>query len=851
MPNRLDYQPPDFTIDRVDLTFDIQAQSVAVRSLLQVRRLNPEPSLNLRLDGIDLSLDGIALNGRALDPAHWRLDAESLTLLAPPERFQLDLLSTLHPAQNLSCEGLYASGASLLTQCEAEGFRRITWFLDRPDVLARFTTTILAERAAYPVLLSNGNLLEAGLLDGDRHMVRFEDPHPKPCYLFALVAGDLAAFEGEYTTQEGRFVRLRVFTAPNETARGAHALAALKSAMRWDEEHFGLSYDLDEFNIVATHDFNMGAMENKGLNIFNASVVLADQDIATDDDLDVIEAVVAHEYFHNWTGNRVTCRDWFQLTLKEGLTVYRDQEFMASHPDGRAGAELSRLDHVERLTRLQFAEDAGALSHPIRPESYSEINNFYTLTIYEKGAEVVRLYQTLLGRDGFRRGMDLYFQRHDGQAVTCDDFRAAMADANGADLDTMARWYSQAGTPQVEIEIARTGADLALNLTQYPHGEPLPIPLRYRLLGPDGLPLGEPAMVVLNELHMRVDLGQVPAGAVVSMLRGFSAPVLLKLKRSRSDLIILALHDDDPWARADAIRTLEKNALGAHMDGQLEQADDWLGAVLEVQRLLLASDAHLGFAARLLKPLDESLLDPAEGQIKLDACAAAFDWFSARRRSELSTLAGTRLLELNARLGGPYQRHDAALRALRAVLLHLSAFSEETQQHASALLQQADNLSDRLCALKTLLRGGGSDVEQALAGFAERWKHEPLVLNKWFALQAGSPERGTPEALNLLLQHPLFTLKNPNRARSVLGVFARDNRRQFHRIDGRGYALLADAIAELDAFNPQIAARLCEPFGVCARLDDARRQTLTDTLVELRGKVSSNNVCELLAKALA
>ena len=877
MPNRLDYRAPDYTIDHVDLTFDIREREVHVRARSRLRRL-VDQACDLRLDGVELTLDGIALNGIALAPEKFALDPLGLTVRDPGAHFELDIRTTLKPHENFSCEGLYAAGLSLLTQCEAEGFRRITYFLDRPDVLARYTTTIIADRERYPILLSNGNRESSPnkpaqpslpkespptssadaepasgsriLGQDDQWMSRqtFTDPHPKPSYLFALVAGDLAALEDSFYTADGREVSLRIYTAPGETGRARHAMSSLKRAMRWDEERFGLSYDLDEFNIVATHDFNMGAMENKGLNIFNASVVLADQDIATDQDLEVIEAVVAHEYFHNWTGNRVTCRDWFQLTLKEGLTVFRDQAF--STDQSQSG--VKRIDDVERLRRLQFAEDAGALSHPIRPESYSEINNFYTMTIYEKGAEVVRLYETLLGREGFRRGMDLYFQRHDGQAVTCDDFRAAMADANGRDLSQLERWYSQAGTPTLRVALAQSGSTLTLEFQQSGRtaAQALPIPIRYRVFGLSGAPLGDEALFVLEQAAASVTI-EVNEPATVSMLRGLSAPVKLEFERDLIALKVLALNDDDPVARHDAKALLERSALLARIEGNHGLADIRLAALLEVQRVQLETLGDEAYLSRALKSLDESALDDHFAALPLDKIAAAFDWLEQARSSDLRDAALKRLLDLDSRPPALYSLDGAAARALRGVLWILLGATAQSIQSARLSLEHADNLSDRLYALKALARAGVPDIQALLEAFYTRWAHEPLVVNKWFALQGASATLGTPQDIRRLLGHAAFQLNNPNRARSLLISFARDNRRGFHRIDGAGYRLVADSIAQLDAFNPQIAARLCEPFGVCQRLDADRRGILREVLVELRAKCHSLNVLELLDKALA
>lgn len=852
---RGDYRVPAHLLERVDLAFDLDPTRTTVTSTLAVRA-NPECHASdatgmLWLDGEELELVSIALDGRALGVAEFELRDGGLAIPMPAASATLKIVNRISPAANTELMGLYVSNGNFFTQCEAEGFRRITFFPDRPDVMTRFRVTLRASRASAPVLLANGNLVEHGELADNRHFAVWEDPFAKPSYLFALVAGKFVVNEETNRRASGRDALLQVWVEAGNLDKTAHAMQSLKRAIAWDEQRYGLQLDLDRYMIVASNDFNLAAMENKGLNVFNARYVLANPNVATDTDYAAIEAIIGHEYFHNWTGNRVTCRDWFQLTLKEGLTVFRDQEFSADMALKRGSNAVNRIDDVERLMRLQFAEDAGSLSHPIRPEHYSEINNFYTLTIYEKGAEVVRLYQTLLGIDGFRRGMDLYFKRHDGQAVTCDDFRAAMADANRHDLALMERWYTQAGTPILTVSMQAIGGAVQIQLQQRSNGDPLPLPIRYRLFALDGKALSEERTHLLDSASANVVIENIAEPAVLSVLRGFSAPVILQFPRAIDALKILARCDDDPWARFDAIRTLEKTALRAHLRGDIVSAVSAINALSIVQLALLSDDADPAFAARALKSVDEGALDGDSEQLQIDSVGAALDWARERAGSTLAEAAMARLERVSLELQSPYRLQDAALRSLRSALFGLTHSQPKSRTLAHEVLATADNLTDRLHALKALLRSDPASANAALAQFHDTWEHEPLVLNKWFALQAGCETTGSPEAVTQLMKHRSFTLKNPNRARSVLGPFARDNRRAFHRIDGAGYVLLANAVAELDTFNPQIAARLCEPFGIAPRLDPARRETLRRVLRALRAKVNSNNVIELLDKALA
>jgi aminopeptidase N len=832
---RLDYRPPDFWIERVELVFQLERERTRVRARLVGRRneaANPGRR-PLVLDGEGLELHALRLNGSDLVIGEFEVSDESLIVPEVPERFELETEVELDPRANTRLSGLYLSNNIYCTQCEAHGFRRITYFLDRPDVMARYSVRIEAERARAPILLSNGNRLESGALPGGRHFVRYEDPFKKPSYLFALVAGDLACERATYRTRSGRNVELEIWVEPQNLGKCAHALRSLQKAMQWDEEVFGREYDLDVYQIVAVNDFNMGAMENKGLNVFNAKYVLADEASATDADYEAIEGVIAHEYFHNWTGNRVTCRDWFQLTLKEGLTVFRDQQFSAD----MGSAAVKRIADVRRLRLAQFPEDAGPMAHPIRPESYVSMDNFYTATVYEKGAEVVRMYHALLGPAGFRRGMDLYFERHDGSAVTCDDFRAAMADANGADLAQFERWYSTAGTPVLEVRGAYDPSgrlyDLTLRQGLGRPGEnepaPLHVPVRVALLGPDGRELSlrlqgeykdQAATTRLLELREREHTFRfvdVPLRPVLSLLRGFSAPVKLRVARSREELAFLMAHDSDPFSRWDAGQELAKQVLlelvGAAARGEaLHVAPDLVAAfarVLEDERLdgsfralALGLPEELALAQEL-EPVDPAAIHAAR-RFALRALAAA-------HRERL--LATYQALAAPAAGGLEKAALDARRLRNRALAMLVTLEEPETTALAQQQFERARNMTDAEAALAALVGVDGRARELALDAFYRRWRHDPVVLDKWFSLQASAPQPATFERVVALASHPDFTLKNPNRARALLGVFAHANPARFHALDGRPYSFVADQVLAIDALNPQLAARLVSAFN--------------------------------------
>ncbi|MCY1004402.1 aminopeptidase N [Nannocystis pusilla] len=867
---RKDYRRPDYTIDRVDLRFELGEETTRVHATLTVRRLDGAPqAAPLVLDGENLRHVSVALGGRELSAGEYVVSPTSLTIPAPGAAFTLATVVEIRPQDNLELSGLYRSSGNFCTQCEAEGFRRITWFLDRPDVMARYSAVVEADKAKYPVLLANGNRVATGDLDGGRHFARWDDPFPKPSYLFALVAGDLRCFPGEFVTRSGRTVRLEIWVEPDNIDRCAHALRSLQASMRWDEDKFGREYDLDIYMIVAVNDFNLGAMENKGLNLFNAKYVLARPDTATDDDYDGIESVIAHEYFHNWTGNRVTCRDWFQLTLKEGLTVFRDRLFSAD----MGSPAVARIGDVLALRTNQFAEDSGPMAHPIRPESYIEMNNFYTTTVYEKGAEVIGMMRTLLGEAGFRRGMDLYFERHDGQAVTCDDFRAALADANGVDLEQFGRWYSQVGTPVVRArgEYDANTRSYTLTLEQAPprgrtSAELLHIPVAVGLLGPGGpLPLklsGETAagadtrVLELRERSQSFRFEGVPAAPVASLLRGFSAPVELEVERSDADLARLMAADPDAFSRWDAGQELGRRVLLR------------LAADVEARRPLALDRAFVDACAKIVADpgLDGSLKAlaltlPNERLLGQHQPVVAVDALHEAREFAVQALAAALrepLLAIyqSSAPQGPYriERAEVDRRKLRNLALAYLVTLGEPELVALAVSQfhLADNMTDSEAALACLIDHGGPERDAALAEFHRRWHKDPLVLDKWFALQAASSHPDTLERVTALADHPDFNLLNPNRARSLVGVFGVRNQHQFHRKDGRGHALVADKVLAIDPHNSQLAARLVAAFNPWRRFDPTRQQSMRAQLERIAGQPGlSKAVREIVDRALA
>jgi aminopeptidase N len=854
---RRDYHPPTYTIPTVDLAFTLgDAETLVTAELHLVRRpgVGPGP---LRLDGEGLDLRAITIDGVTPPASAWRIEDGDLVLTDPPADVRLRTTVAIRPQDNTELSGLYRTGGLYCTQCEAEGFRRITFFLDRPDVMCRFRTRIDGDAATFPVLLSNGNRLATGPLPGGRHFVQWEDPFPKPCYLFALVAGRLTCVPGSFTTASGRQVRLEIWVEPGNEDRCAHALASLQAAMRWDEDRYGREYDLDLFMLVAVSDFNMGAMENKGLNIFNAKYVLARPDTATDDDYEAIAAVIAHEYFHNWTGDRVTCRDWFQLTLKEGLTVFRDSQFTAD----TTSAAVKRIDDVRTLRIVQFPEDAGPLRHPIRPESYVVMDNFYTATVYEKGAEVVGLYHTLLGRDGFRRGMDLYFQRHDGQAVTCDDFRAAMADANGRDLTRMEEWYRQPGTPRLTVHGRHhpsTGR-YTLRLTQrnpaVPDAPPLPIPVAVGLLGPDGrdlLPEGT-RRLEFTDREQEFTFEGIAVRPILSVLRGFSAPVIVECDRRPAELAFLMAQDPDPVNRWDAGQELMRRALLAGTAALVAgRRPVWSRSLVEAWGRTL-TDPSIDDAFRAL-----ALIPPTERELAQQVETVDPAALHRARESLLDRLVRGHREALRstyhrcvAATGGRQEAVNA--RRCRNTVLGLLGRTRDPAdlRLARAQYDAQQDMTLVAGALAVLAAEDNPHREAVLADFLTRWQGDPLVLDKWFTIQATARGADTLDRVLALRQHPAFTLANPNRVRSLIGAFCGGNHAGFHAADGRGYAFLRETVLELDAKNPQIAARMAGLFNQWRRFEPGRRGRMRRELESIRSHAGlSRDTAEIVGKAL-
>jgi aminopeptidase N len=864
-----DYTPPPFLIDCVDLTFEIKEKITCVESRLVIKR-NPEycdHTVPLRLDGEALTLISVKIDGRLLTTQQYIHTDRSLEIPALGDSVIVEIVTEITPSDNTTLMGLYQSHNNLFTQCEAQGFRRITYYVDRPDVMARFTTTIIADKYHYPVLLSNGNCVSAGHKDKSRHWVKWVDPFRKPSYLFALVAGKLSVLKDQYTTQAGRAVNLEIYAEQTDLDKCHHAMAALKKAMQWDEERFGLAYDLETYMIVAVSDFNMGAMENKGLNIFNTKYVLASPATATDADFEGIDAVVAHEYFHNWTGNRVTCRDWFQLSLKEGLTVFRDQEF-SSDMSSRA---VQRIQNVRILREQQFAEDAGPNAHPVQPASYIEINNFYTLTVYEKGAEVVRMQHTLLGEVGFRKGLDLYFRRHDGQAVTCDDFVAAMQDANDIDLAQFKRWYTQAGTPQLAItgHYDAEKAQYTLTLTQTcpptpGQAEKLPFyfPFKMGLLDQTGkaialqlqhenAPQGTNRVFIINQPTQSLTFIGITAAPIPSLLREFSAPIKVNYPYTQHELIFLMQHDEDSFNRWEAAHTLAMHALLSLITQyQTQQPLILEETYLHAFRTVLLSDT--------LDPALVSLMLTMPSQNALfemlnEVDPLALDTAHHYAKVTIAKALRADLLHVYEQHTDTYHYNEAAVakRSLKNVALHYLSHLDDPTVRDIALTQyeQADNMTDRLAALNalTLLLPHGS----ALTDFAETWQHEALVMDKWFQLQATSRAPETLERVKALMNHPAFSLTNPNKVRALLYTFTMRNLVHFHAVDGKGYAFAAEQILILDKLNPQVASRLASVFNPWKKLEPTRRSLMQQTLQELVAQPDlSPDVYEIVSKAL-
>jgi aminopeptidase N len=884
--HRQDYQPPAYLVDSIDIGFDLDPAHTRVAARTTLRRNPNSKQHELSLHGDSLQLVALRMNGITLGKRDYVVRAGTLRIPNAPEHVVLDIETLIEPEKNTSLMGLYVSNGNFFTQCEAEGFRKITYFPDRPDVMAKYRVMLRADKQQYPVLLSNGNLIEQGDLGDGRHYALWEDPFKKPSYLFALVAGKLVCEEQHIRLKSGRDALLQVWVEEGNLDKTAHAMSSLIKSIRWDEERFGLELDLDRFMIVAVGDFNMGAMENKGLNIFNTKYVLANSRIATDADYAGIESVVAHEYFHNWTGNRVTCRDWFQLSLKEGLTVFRDQEFSADMMGSASGRAVKRIEDVRVLRAAQFPEDAGPMAHPVRPDSYVEINNFYTLTIYEKGAEVVRMYQTLLGREAFRQGMDMYFDRHDGHAVTCDDFRAAMADAAGRDLAQFERWYSQAGTPRVKAQAEYDEADrtYTLQLTQdcpatpgQRHKLPMHIPVAVGLIDAYGndlplrlrrenaphdhaiRPLPTTMVVELTEPTQVFCFEGIEQAPVPSLLRDFSAPVILDYDYSDDELAFLLAHDSDPFNRWEAgQRLMTRRLLALAADGvTLEQAypANALDQLIINALSKLLSDDTLDAAFRdlvLTLPSESMLSEQVE---VIDPQAIHQARRALRRFLAYSLQATLQQIYVSNEVIGPYspEPHHTGRRALRNNALSYLAELRETSVQAmfKAQLASAGNMTDRLAALAAMTNNDHPAADDALQQFYQEFESEALVIDKWFSLQAVS-HTTTAATVRKLMKHPAFTIKNPNRARSLLFAFCNSNPAQFHAADGSGYALWAEQVMLLNDINPQVAARLARALDRWRKYTPALQTAMKVALKKVAAsKALSNDVAEVLGKALA
>ncbi len=868
-----DYTPPAYLVDSIDLRVELDPHATRVHSLLRCRP-NTADNQPLVLNGKKLQLVQVTLNGTVLAPEQYSFADDRLEIpMVPATPFQVEIDTIINPEGNTALEGLYRSSGNYCTQCEAEGFRTITCFPDRPDVMTVFTTTVIGDKAACPVLLSNGNLIDSGDMADGKHYATWHDPFPKPCYLFALVAGDLVRISDTFTTCSGRSIDLHIYVEERNQNKCGHAMRALQKAMQWDEEHFGREYDLDTYMIVAVDDFNMGAMENKGLNVFNSKYVLALPETATDVDYEGIEAVIAHEYFHNWTGNRITCRDWFQLSLKEGLTVFRDQEFtsdMTSRP-------VKRIQDANIIRSFQFREDSGPMAHPVRPPSFVEINNFYTLTVYNKGAEVIRMIHTLLGPENFRKGMDLYFERHDGQAVTCDDFVAAMADASGSDLSRFKRWYSQAGTPELTVlaEYSATTQQLTVRVAQScpqtresVEKQPFFMPLALGLLDDQGAPIplegaaneAATTVLLLSEQQQDFVFHHIPTQPTVSFLRNFSAPVRVRFEQSDEELARMMAHDPDAFNRWDAGQRLGLNhllqQLARYQQGEAITLPDQI--VQGMRNLLVDTSSDPAFIAM-------ALLLPTENWISQQLEAVdPVGIFTVRQqfRALLGQALRQELLQRYEALqiDGPYQYSAAAAgkRALRnCCLAYLLAPDQEGVLDPELLqigVQQYrdnNNMTDGIAALNAVVNADLETGATLLADFYDTWKHDPLVVDKWLILQAGCSLPGTLARVEALTTHPAFTFKNPNKVRSLIATFCSMNHSQFHAADGQGYAFLGDKVILLDALNPQIASRMITPLTQWRRYDTTRQQLMRQQLERIGSQPAlSNDVKEIVDKTL-
>ncbi|EPM4850200.1 aminopeptidase N [Vibrio parahaemolyticus] len=857
---RKDYQAPSHTITDIDLTFDLYDNDTIVTAVSKV--VQKGESTTLELDGEGLELRSVKVDGE--DWAHHEVKEASLVLSDLPAEFELEIITKIDPEANTALEGLYKSGGAFCTQCEAEGFRRITYYLDRPDVLAKYTTKVIADKATYPYLLSNGNRIAQGEAENGRHWVQWQDPHPKPAYLFALVAGDFDVLRDKYTTMSGRNVDLEIFVDKGNLDRAGHAMTSLINSMKWDEERFGLEYDLDIYMIVAVDFFNMGAMENKGLNIFNSKFVLANDQTATDRDYLGIEAVIGHEYFHNWTGNRVTCRDWFQLSLKEGLTVFRDQEF-SSDLGSRA---VNRIDNVRIIRGPQFAEDASPMSHPIRPDKVIEMNNFYTLTVYEKGSEVIRMYHTLLGEEGFQKGMKLYFERHDGTAATCEDFVSAMEDATGVDLKQFRLWYSQSGTPTLRVnsEYNAEAKTYALTVEQFTEAtqdqaekQALHIPFDIELYDSKGQVI--PLIINGESVHNVLDIKQdkqtfvfenVAEQPVPSLLREFSAPVKLEYDYSDAELIFLMKHATNDFARWDASQMLlakyiRQNVNNVQTGSEVQLSEDLIDAFRGV---LLDENLEPAFIAQVFslpsineitgwyKQIDVDAVDTVLNSITVSLSAALEDELSATYH----TLKQAEYTIDHAAIGK---------RALRNQCLQFLAHTDKGNTLVKAQYEAANNMTDTIAAMSAANSAQLECREELMADYSDKWKHDGLVMDKWFALQGTNPAEDALEKVKATMNHEAFSLKNPNRTRSLIGSFLAANPVRFHDKSGSGYQFAGEILRQLNDSNPQVASRMIDPLLKFRKYDEARQAMIRAELEKLKAMDNlAKDLFEKVTKAL-
>jgi|TARA_B110000259_G_scaffold188268_1_gene246091 aminopeptidase N len=868
-----DYLVPNYLVDNVALYFDLGRAETTVRSVLSMRRNPLGQGGDCVLDGEKLTLKSIKIDGRELQGNEYLRTDKALLISKVPEQFDLEIEVLIHPDKNTALEGLYHSGRLLCTQCEAEGFRRITYYPDRPDIMAVFTVSIEAEKADWPIMLSNGNLEQKGQLENGRHWVSWHDPHPKPSYLFALVAGDLHIQKDSFVTTSGRKVALEIYVDVENSHKCDHALMSLKQAMKWDEERYGREYDLDIFMIVAVNDFNMGAMENKGLNIFNSACVLASPETATDRDYYRIQSIVGHEYFHNWSGNRVTCRDWFQLSLKEGFTVLRDQQFSAD----MNSAAVQRIEDVNQLRSMQFSEDAGPMSHPVRPASFIEISNFYTVTIYEKGAEVVGMIKTIVGDIGFRKGTDLYFDRHDGQAVTTDDFVKAIEDANRVDLTQFKRWYSQAGTPQLNIatEYDSTGQRYTLTINQHceatpgqRHKEAFHIPVALGLLDKKGniiqvqldgeaaSNVSETRILSVKESKQQFVFINVPSEPVLSFLRGFSAPVKVNLPRTNKELTFLMANDSDSFCQWDAgqqllinvlLQLAEKTSKGSALSLPTELVEQF-------GKLLKRGLSSPALAAKMLELPSENYLAGQKKPADVDAIHIARSYMKRELALSLKEDFSILYTALNTTDKYQFDAAEMAKRSLKNICLDYLVSTGDPMQAQRCLKQmkQSDNMTDTMSGLAVLVEHQGPEREHALRAFYEQWKGDRQVVDKWLAVQAQSSLKDTLLRVKSLMSHPAFNITNPNNVRSLIGQFCRNNAVNFHAIDGSGYQFLVEQILILDKLNPQIASRQMGAFNSWQQYDKKRQGMMRAALEKIAKQTDlSADVYEIVTKYLA